>query len=53
MSSNKKALGRGFESLIPTELFDEMFDPTRVEDAKLSSLADISLDKDHYRSEST
>lgn len=45
MSSNKKALGRGFESLIPTELFDEMFDPTRAEDAKLSSLVDVSLSK--------
>ena len=48
MSTNKKpksALGRGFESLLPTELFDEAFDPTSEQDAKLSNLREISLDK--------
>ena len=37
-------LGRGFESLIPTELIDDEFDPTLVEDKKESKLKDIKLD---------
>lgn len=40
-----KALGRGFESLIPTELFDEEFDPTAVEDEKVSKLVELKLDE--------
>lgn len=40
-----KGLGRGFESLIPTDLIDEEFDPTSREDEKLSRLIDIPLDK--------
>ncbi|MGK2896221.1 MAG: ParB/RepB/Spo0J family partition protein [Candidatus Saccharimonadales bacterium] len=32
----KKGLGRSFESLIPTDLFDDSFDPTASEDQKLS-----------------
>lgn len=43
--TTKSALGRGFESLLPTELFDEAFDPTSEQDAKLSNLREISLDK--------
>lgn len=38
-----KALGRGFESLIPDELFDDEFDVTTSEDEKVSSLRDIKL----------
>ena len=37
-------LGRGFESLIPTELIDDEFDPTASEDKKESKLKDIKLD---------
>ena len=36
-------LGRGFESLIPTELIDEEFDPTRAEDKKESKLKELKL----------
>ena len=36
-------LGRGFESLIPTELIDEEFDPTSLEDKKESKLKEIKL----------
>ena len=38
----KHGLGRGFDSLIPTELVDEEFDPT-VDDDKGSKLVEISL----------
>lgn len=41
----KKGLGRGFESLIPTDLIDEEFDPTKEEDEKASQLLELSLDK--------
>lgn len=41
----KKGLGRGFESLIPTNLIDETFDPTAQQDGKLSRLQDIKIDK--------
>ncbi|HEU5121343.1 MAG TPA: ParB/RepB/Spo0J family partition protein [Candidatus Saccharimonadales bacterium] len=44
MSSNKKGLGRGFDSLIPTELFDESFDPTAEQDEKVSELRHIRVD---------
>lgn len=40
----KRGLGRGFDSLIPTELIDEEFDPTAPEDARESELTKISLD---------
>ena len=40
-----KALGRGFESLIPDELFDEEFDLTADEDEKISKLTEIPLEK--------
>lgn len=40
-----KGLGRGFESLIPTELIDEEFDPTATEDKKESQLKQLKLDE--------
>ncbi len=43
MSIKKQALGRGFESLIPTELFDEEFDPTNQQDEKMSQLVKLKL----------
>ena len=50
----KKGLGRGFDSLIPTNLFDEAFDPTAGQDATMSQLrqlptADIIPDPDQPR----
>lgn len=39
----KKGLGRGFESLIPSDLFDETFDPTAEDDHKLSELRQLKL----------
>jgi len=41
----KKGLGRGFESLIPTDLLDESFDPTAKQDEQLSQLRDLPLEK--------
>ena len=38
-------LGRGFESLIPTNLVEEEFDPTRKEDEKVSRLVDLPIDE--------
>ena len=38
-----KGLGRGFESLIPTELIDDEFDPTATEDKKESKLKELKL----------
>ncbi len=43
--SAKKGLGRGFDSLIPTELFDESFDPTAEQDEKMSELRQIRLEQ--------
>ena len=40
-----KGLGRGFESLIPTDLVDEEFDPTAGEDLAGSKLVELALDK--------
>ncbi|MBR2795677.1 ParB/RepB/Spo0J family partition protein [Candidatus Saccharibacteria bacterium] len=39
-----KGLGRSFESLIPTELIDDEFDPTAAEDKKESKLKELKLD---------
>lgn len=52
--SAKKGLGRGFDSLIPTELLDESFDPTAEQDEKVSDLrfikvSEIVPDKDQPR----
>lgn len=41
--SVKKGLGRGFASLIPTELLDESFDPTAAQDEQISELRHIKL----------
>lgn len=41
--SIKKGLGRGFDSLIPTELLDESFDPTATQDGQVSELRRIKL----------
>ena len=45
MPSQKKGLGRGFDSLIPTDLFDETFDPTAKQDEKVSELLEVSLSR--------
>lgn len=41
----KKGLGRGFDSLIPTELLDESFDPTAAQDEQISDLRNIKIDE--------
>ena len=51
-----KGLGRGFESLIPTELIDDEFDLTAAEDKNSSELkslklTDVTPDKDQPRRE--
>lgn len=43
MSAKKTGLGRGFESLIPTDLLDESFDPTAREDQQVSELRLLAL----------
>lgn len=39
----KRGLGRGFDSLIPSELLDESFDPTADQDGRVSDLRQIKL----------
>lgn len=41
--SAKRGLGRGFDSLIPTELLDESFDPTAQQDSQVSDLRQIKV----------
>lgn len=43
MSAKKSALGRGFASLIPTDILDESFDPTAAQDEQVSDLRHIKL----------
>lgn len=43
MSAKKTGLGRSFNSLIPTEFFDESFDPTADQDDRVSDLRYIRL----------
>lgn len=43
MSAKRMGLGRGFDSLIPTELLDESFDPTAEQDERMSDLRHIKL----------
>jgi len=43
--NQKRGLGRGFESLIPTDLFDESFDPTVSQDHRVSELRQIKIDQ--------
>lgn len=50
----KKGLGRSFDSLIPTDLLDESFDPTADQDSQISELrhiktSSISPDPDQPR----
>ncbi len=40
----KRGLGKGFESLIPTDLVEEDFDPTAAEDEKISDLRVVAID---------
>lgn len=40
-----RGLGRGFESLIPTDLLDESFDPTAQQDEKVSQFREIAVTK--------
>lgn len=47
MSAKKAALGRGFDALIPTDLFDESFDPTASQDEKVSELRNIAISEIH------
>jgi len=42
-NKSKKGLGRGFDALIPTDLFDESFDPTSVEDHQVSKLIELPV----------
>lgn len=54
MSARAKGLGRGFDSLIPTDVLDETFDPTAQSDEKISELrylkhSDITPDPDQPR----
>lgn len=43
--NQKHGLGRGFESLIPTDLLDESFDPTASQDRQVSELRQIKIDQ--------
>ena len=42
VNAGKRGLGRGFDTLIPTQL-DEAFDPTAQQDEKVSQLRNISV----------
>lgn len=44
-NNSKRGLGRGFESLIPTDLLDESFDPTAAQDQQISELRQIKVDQ--------
>ncbi|MDN5819470.1 MAG: ParB/RepB/Spo0J family partition protein [bacterium] len=45
MSAKKTGLGRGFDSLIPTESLEDSFDPTSMQDERVSDLRYINTDK--------
>ncbi len=42
--AQKKGLGRSFDSLLPSELLNEAFDPTAGEDEKISELRQVDID---------
>lgn len=42
--AQKKGLGRSFDSLLPTELLNEAFDPTASEDERVSELRQVNID---------
>jgi len=43
MSASKKGLGRGFESLIPTQFLDDSFDTTATQEQKVSEQKTLPL----------
>ncbi|HUC96288.1 MAG TPA: ParB/RepB/Spo0J family partition protein [Candidatus Saccharimonadales bacterium] len=43
--NQKRGLGRGFDTLIPTDLLDESFDPTVSQDHRVSELRQIKVDQ--------
>lgn len=45
MAKKSMGLGRGFDSLIPTDWVEEAFDPTREEDENMSQLVELKLDE--------
>jgi ParB family chromosome partitioning protein len=45
MSAAKKGLGRGFDSLIPTDFLDDSFDTTAKQDEKVSEQKSLPLSK--------
>jgi len=45
MSAKKTGLGRGFDSLIPTDVLDESFDPTAGQEDKASDLRHLKIDE--------
>lgn len=45
MSAAKKGLGRGFESLIPTDLIDDSFDPNSIFDPTAQEADKVSQEK--------
>lgn len=45
MSAAKKGLGRGFESLIPTDLIDDSFDPNSIYDPTAQQDEQVSQEK--------
>lgn len=47
MSAAKHGLGRGFESLIPTDLLDDAFDPTAKQDEAVSELKSLPISQVH------
>jgi ParB family chromosome partitioning protein len=44
VSAKRSGLGRGFSSLIPTDLIDESLDPTAAQDHRLSDLRELKLE---------
>lgn len=49
--AKKSGLGRGFEALIPTDVVEDMFDPTSREDGEMSQLVEVRVE-DVVRDES-
>lgn len=43
MSKTTRGLGRGFDSLIPTQLLEDEFDPTQKQDEQLSELRTLKV----------
>ncbi len=41
--AQKKGLGRSFDSLLPTEMLNEAFDPTASEDERVSELRQVNI----------